>query len=72
MLEAEGPRPLMHSRSPQFGVERHDWDTNLRGGAVPVADVVAPPELQEGNTVAAMIALLLLSAWVLLYLAGYF
>ena len=43
-----------------------------RGGAVPVADVVAPPELQEGNTVAAMIALLLLSAWVLLYLAGYF
>ena len=63
--------PPMH-RSTQFGVERHDWDTNLRGGVAPVADVVAPPELQEGNTVAAMIALLLLSAWVLLYLAGYF
>ena len=70
-MEAEGPRPLMHSRSPQFGVERHDWDTNLRGGVAPAVDVVAP-ELQEGNTVAAMIALLLLSAWVLLYLAGYF
>ena len=67
------PHWLEARSMPEFGVERRDWDVSfsdagLRDSIHP--DIPSP--LQEGNTVAAMIAFVALALWVMIYLAGFF